>query len=168
VPEVRNGVFSAGGRLPDIRNGVAPAGGRLPDIRNGVPRVGGRLPDIRNGVPRVGGRLPEVRNGVPRVGARLPEVRNGVSHENDDRRSIPFTFRAPDRHVLLMRQSKSRAARLARNTGVMAGIDKRITGSVTIDGVTYTPASLKAVFSDESTAITTVEALQRSGWTRCS
>jgi hypothetical protein len=41
----------------------------------------------------------------------------------------------------------------------MAGIDKHITGSVTIGGVTYTPATLKQVFSDENTAITATEAL---------
>ena len=45
-----------------------------------------------------------------------------------------------------------------RNTSVMAGIDKRITGNVTLGGVTYTPASLKAVFSDENTAISDSEA----------
>jgi hypothetical protein len=48
---------------------------------------------------------------------------------------------------------------VARNTSVMAGIDKHITGSVTIGGVTYTPATLKQVFSDENTAITATEAL---------
>jgi hypothetical protein len=42
---------------------------------------------------------------------------------------------------------------VARNTSAMAGIDKHITGPVTIGGVTYTPATLKQVFSDENAAI---------------
>ena len=48
---------------------------------------------------------------------------------------------------------------MARNTAVMAGIDKNITGKVTIGGVTYTAATLSAVFSDENDAITALDAL---------
>jgi hypothetical protein len=53
----------------------------------------------------------------------------------------------------------NRPSVIARNTGVMAGIDKHITGPVIIGGITYTPATLKAVFSDENAAITATEAL---------
>ena len=55
----------------------------------------------------------------------------------------------------------NRPSKVARNASVMAGIDKHITGNVTIGGVPYTPATLKAVFSDESTAINTTEALHQ-------
>lgn len=51
---------------------------------------------------------------------------------------------------------------MARNTSVMAGIDKHITGNVTIGGVAYTPATLKAVFSDENAAITATDALHKA------
>jgi hypothetical protein len=41
----------------------------------------------------------------------------------------------------------------------MAGIEKNITGKVTIGGVTYTPATLSAVFSDENDAISALDSL---------
>jgi hypothetical protein len=43
----------------------------------------------------------------------------------------------------------------------VAGIDKHITGNVTIGGVSYTPATLKKVFLDENTAIDSAESLQK-------
>ncbi|HEY8089329.1 MAG TPA: hypothetical protein VIF09_15825, partial [Polyangiaceae bacterium] len=49
----------------------------------------------------------------------------------------------------------------ARNTSAMAGIDKHITGSVTIGGVAYTPLTLRAVFVDDNTAIDSAEALHK-------
>jgi hypothetical protein len=51
-----------------------------------------------------------------------------------------------------------------RNTSVAAGIDKRITGNLTLGGVTYTPASLKAVFLGQNTAIDSSDALHQQ-WT---
>jgi hypothetical protein len=50
----------------------------------------------------------------------------------------------------------------ARNTSVMAGIDKHITTSITINGTAFTQADLKAVFESQVTAITTNEALHKS------
>ena len=41
----------------------------------------------------------------------------------------------------------------------MAGIDKHITGTVTIGGVAYTPVTLKQVFLDQDTAIDAADAL---------
>jgi hypothetical protein len=43
----------------------------------------------------------------------------------------------------------------SRNTSVMAGIDKHITTSITINGTAFTQADLKAVFQSQITAITT-------------
>jgi hypothetical protein len=50
----------------------------------------------------------------------------------------------------------------SRNTSVMAGIDKHITTSITINGTTFTQADLKAVFQSQLTAIATNEALHKS------
>jgi hypothetical protein len=55
--------------------------------------------------------------------------------------------------------TKNRATVKTRNTSVMAGIDKHITGNVTIGGATYTPMTLKQVFLDENTAIDSAESL---------
>jgi hypothetical protein len=49
----------------------------------------------------------------------------------------------------------------ARNSSVQAGIDKYVTGNLTLGGVTYTPATLKAVFTDQSTAIDSSDALHQ-------
>jgi hypothetical protein len=57
--------------------------------------------------------------------------------------------------------NNNRPSTVARNTSVMAGIDKHITGNVTIGGVSYTPATLKQVFSDENTAIAATDALHK-------
>jgi hypothetical protein len=48
-----------------------------------------------------------------------------------------------------------------RNTSVMTGIDKNILTNVTIGGVTYTPAQLKAEFQAQNTAIDRAEALHK-------
>lgn len=48
-----------------------------------------------------------------------------------------------------------------RDTSVMAGIDKHITSSITIDGTAYTPAALKAVFQSQITAIDANQALHK-------
>lgn len=48
---------------------------------------------------------------------------------------------------------KSKVSVQARNTRVQAGIDKYVPGNLTLGGVNYTPAALKAVFSDQSTAM---------------
>ncbi len=50
----------------------------------------------------------------------------------------------------------------SRNTSAVAGIDKHITTSITIDGTTFTKADLKALFQSHTTAITTNEALRKS------
>ena len=49
----------------------------------------------------------------------------------------------------------------ARNTSVQAGIDKYVTGTLTLGGVSYTPVTLKAVFSDESAAMDRSDALHQ-------
>jgi hypothetical protein len=46
-------------------------------------------------------------------------------------------------------------ALIARNNSVDAGIDRYVTTNVTIGGVTYTPAQLKAVFQAHTTALQT-------------
>lgn len=55
----------------------------------------------------------------------------------------------------------NRPSAKARNTSALAGIDKHITGTVTIGGVTYTPATLKQVLIDQSTAIDAADALHK-------
>jgi hypothetical protein len=57
--------------------------------------------------------------------------------------------------------SKSQQSFISRNASVIAGIDKRITGNVTIGGVAYTPAQLKAVFQGQTTALQTSEAAHK-------
>ena len=54
--------------------------------------------------------------------------------------------------------SKNQESFISRNNNVVAGIDKRITGNVTVGGVAYTPAQLKAVFQAQTTAFQTSEA----------
>ena len=49
----------------------------------------------------------------------------------------------------------------ARDTSVMAGIDRHITASITINGTAYTPAALKAVFQSQITAIEANQALHK-------
>ncbi|HEY3818391.1 MAG TPA: hypothetical protein VGL81_14535 [Polyangiaceae bacterium] len=56
--------------------------------------------------------------------------------------------------------SKSKQTVKARNTSASAGIDKHITGSVTIGGVVYTAVTLKQVFTDQNTAIDAADALE--------
>jgi hypothetical protein len=58
-----------------------------------------------------------------------------------------------------VKSSTNRPSTKARNAGVEAGIDKHITGTVTIGGVTYTPATLKQVFLDEDAAMAAADAL---------
>jgi hypothetical protein len=53
---------------------------------------------------------------------------------------------------------------LTRFTRVQAGIDKHITGNVTLGGVAYPPGGLKAVFAAAITAINAAEALRKQ-WT---
>jgi hypothetical protein len=48
-----------------------------------------------------------------------------------------------------------------RDTSVMAGIDKHITSSITINGTAYTPAGLKAVFQSQITAIDANQSLHK-------
>jgi hypothetical protein len=48
---------------------------------------------------------------------------------------------------------RNRPSVKARNTSVAAGIDKYVTGNLTLGGVSYTPATLKAVFLDQNAAI---------------
>jgi len=48
-----------------------------------------------------------------------------------------------------------------RDTSVMAGIDKHITSSITVNGTAYTPAALKAVFQSQITAIDANQALRK-------
>jgi hypothetical protein len=43
----------------------------------------------------------------------------------------------------------------------VSGIDKHVTGNMTIGGVVYSPAALKAVFVDANTAIDSAEALHK-------
>jgi hypothetical protein len=52
---------------------------------------------------------------------------------------------------------------IARNNSVTAGIDKRITANVTVGGVVYTPAQLKAAFQAQTTALQASEA-SRKQW----
>jgi hypothetical protein len=59
----------------------------------------------------------------------------------------------------MMKKSMNRPSIKARNASVSAGIDKHITGNVTIGGVAYTPVTLKQVFSDQSTAIDSAETM---------
>jgi hypothetical protein len=49
-----------------------------------------------------------------------------------------------------------------RDTAVMAGIDKHITTPITINGTSYTPAALKAVFQSQITALDNNDALHKS------
>jgi hypothetical protein len=49
-----------------------------------------------------------------------------------------------------------------RDTSVMAGIDKHITTSITIQGTSYTPADLKAVFQSQITVLDSNAALHKS------
>jgi hypothetical protein len=46
-----------------------------------------------------------------------------------------------------------------RDTSVMAGIDKHVTAPITINGTSYAPADLKAVFQSQITAIDANQAL---------
>lgn len=48
-----------------------------------------------------------------------------------------------------------------RNNGVIAGIDKHVTGGATIGGDAYTPATLKAVFAEHNVAIDAADALHK-------
>jgi hypothetical protein len=48
-----------------------------------------------------------------------------------------------------------------RNTGVITGIDQHVTGNATIGGVAYTPATLKAVFSEHNAAIDAADVLHK-------
>ena len=50
---------------------------------------------------------------------------------------------------------------IVRNNNVTAGIDKHITGNVTVGGVVYTPAQLKAAFQGQTTALQTSEAARK-------
>ena len=50
---------------------------------------------------------------------------------------------------------------IVRNNNVTAGIDKNITGNVTVGGVAYTPAQLKAAFQAQTTALQTSEAARK-------
>jgi hypothetical protein len=50
---------------------------------------------------------------------------------------------------------------IVRNNNVIAGIDKRITANVTVGGVVYTPAQLKAAFQAQITALQTSEAARK-------
>jgi hypothetical protein len=50
---------------------------------------------------------------------------------------------------------------IVRNNNVVAGIDKRITANVTVGGVVYTPAQLKAAFQGQTTALQTSEAARK-------
>src|ERR1700722_13206271 len=58
--------------------------------------------------------------------------------------------------------NKDRATIKTRDTNVMSGIDKHITTSIAINGTTYTPADLKAVFQSQITALDTSDALRKS------
>lgn len=60
--------------------------------------------------------------------------------------------------------SLNRPSVLTLFTSVQAGIDKHITGNVTLGSVAYTTATLKAVFALAITAITAAEALHQQ-WT---
>jgi hypothetical protein len=48
-----------------------------------------------------------------------------------------------------------------RNNGVIAGIDKHVTGGATIGGDEYTPQTLKAVFAEHNVAIDAADALHK-------
>ncbi len=48
-----------------------------------------------------------------------------------------------------------------RNTGVIAGIGKHIQSNVTIGGVVFTPADLKAVFETQNSAVAAGDALHK-------
>jgi len=49
-----------------------------------------------------------------------------------------------------------------RDTSVMAGIDKHITSPITLNGTSYTPAALKAVFQTQITALDNSAAIRKS------
>jgi hypothetical protein len=49
-----------------------------------------------------------------------------------------------------------------RDTSVMAGIDKHITAPITINGASYTPAALKAIFQSQITALDANDAFRKS------
>src|ERR1700722_13454612 len=51
-----------------------------------------------------------------------------------------------------------------RNTAVSSGIDKHITAPISIGNVTYSPPTLKAVFTDQNTALDAADALHKQ-WT---
>ena len=53
----------------------------------------------------------------------------------------------------------SRASVKNRNAGIQAGIDKHMTGPVTVDGTTYDTPALKAVFQTHSDALDEADAL---------
>jgi hypothetical protein len=65
---------------------------------------------------------------------------------------------------LTLLQPKNRPTLLTLFTSVQAGIDKRLAAGVTLGGVTYTAATLKAVFALAITTIGTAEALHTQ-WT---
>jgi hypothetical protein len=56
----------------------------------------------------------------------------------------------------------NRSTLKTRDTSVMAGIDKHITASITIDGTSYTPAELKARFQAQITGLDANDALRKS------
>jgi hypothetical protein len=58
--------------------------------------------------------------------------------------------------------NQNRPSVKTRNTSVVTGIDKHVTGNTTIGGVVYTPAALKAVFTDVNIAIDSAEALHKT------
>ncbi len=59
---------------------------------------------------------------------------------------------------------ENRPSVITRFTRVQAGIDKHISGTVTLGGVIYKPGALKAVFAAAITAINAAEALRKQ-WT---
>jgi hypothetical protein len=64
----------------------------------------------------------------------------------------------------LSMQPRNRSTLLTLFTSVQAGIDKRLAAGVTLGGVTYTAATLKAVFALAITTVTAAEALHKQ-WT---
>ena len=60
--------------------------------------------------------------------------------------------------------TENRPSVITRFTNVQTGIDKHITGNVTLGGVTYKPVALKGVFAAAITAINAADALRKQ-WT---
>ncbi len=55
----------------------------------------------------------------------------------------------------------NRSTLKARNNAVAAGIDKHLTSPTMVNGISYTPAALKAVFAAQTSAVEAVDAVRK-------